>query len=234
MATSRYRSLSALAAVLLGTALALVPATTAQADPSLDAAEALARDTFYEGVPAEDVRALDAAGIERLVEMLGDPAEAPHHAQILEVLGISGRPEVYAAVAAAAAEEPTGEIDRAGLRKRVAVLVALGHLAREDDRALADLEAAVLVGTARTPRFSHGPLRGKRLAGLLRRSAVNALANSGRTEARATLQQLENAAADDPEFERHLRSALRRLEQKQKRTSGSGGRDAPHGRGVGR
>jgi hypothetical protein len=234
MASLQTRSLSALAAALLGSALTLASATTAQAEPSLDAAEALARDTFYEGVPPEAARALDAAGVERLIEMLRDPAEAPHHAQILEVLGMTGQRNVYAAVAAAAAEEPTGEIDRAGLRKRVAILVALGHLARDDDRALADLEAAAQVEPARAPRFSHGPLRGKRLSGLMRRSAVSALANSGRPEARTSLQRIETDADDDPEFERHVRSTLRQLERRPSRPTRSGARDAPRGRGVGR
>jgi len=219
---------------LLGSVPALAPATTARADPSLDAAEALARDTFYEGVPVEDVRALDATAIERLVEMLGDPALAPHHAQILEVLGMSGRPGVYEVVAAAAAEEPIGEIDRAELRKRVAVVVALGHLARNDDRALADLEAAVAGEPVAAPRLRHGPLRGERLSRLMRRSAVSALAISGRTEARTILQRLENESAGDPEFERHVRSALRRLEQQRNRPPASGEGDAPRSRGAGR
>lgn len=232
MATSRYRLLGALAAALLGSALTLASTATAQANPSLDAAEALARDTFYEGVPPEAARELDAAGIERLIEMLGDPAEAPYHAQILEVLGMSGRRDVYAVVAAAAAEEPTGEVDRAGLRKRVAVLVALGHLARDDDRALADLEAAAQIAAVRTPRWRHGPLRGRRLSGLMRRSAVSALANSGRPEARATLQRLETDA-HDPDFERHVRSALRHFERESRRPTGSRGREDPYGRGVG-
>ncbi len=237
MTAPRSGRFGALAAALLGSALTLASAATAQADPSLDAAEALARDTFYEGVPSEAARELDAAGIERLTEMLGDPAEAPHHAQILEVLGMSGRRDVYAAIAAAAAEEPTGEIDRAELRKRVAVFVALGHLARDDDRALADLEAAVQVEATRAPRWRHGPLGGERLSGLMRRSAVSALVISGRPEARATLQRLEADADDDPEFEQHVRSALRHLERESGRAGepgASGVRDAPRGRGVGR
>jgi hypothetical protein len=232
MTTLRDRLFSALAAALLGSILTLAAAATAQANPSGEAAERLARSTFYEGVSPEDVRALDAAGIERLIEMLGDPAEAPHHAQILEVLGMSGQPGVYAAVSAAAADEPSGEVDRAGLRKRVAVLVALGHLARHDDRALADLQAAAQIESTAKPRFSHGALRGKRLTGLMRRSAVSALANSGRTEARSTLQRLTTAAADDPEFERHLRSAIRQLGRAESRAAGSGEHAAQHSRGV--
>jgi hypothetical protein len=231
MATPRNRISRLLIAAVLGAALSLAPFASALADPSRDAAETLARATFYEGVPPEEVNALDSAGIERLIEMLGDPAEAPHHAQILEVLGMSGRSEAYAAVASAAAEEPTGEVDRAQLRKRVAILVALGHFARDDDRALAALEAAAQADPIRAPRFSHGRLRGKRLSGLMRRSAVSALANSGRAEARATLRRLERDAAEDPEFDRHLRSELRRLERQESHPTDSRDRDLPRRRG---
>jgi hypothetical protein len=234
MATPRHHLLAALAAVLLGWALTLAAVTTAQANPSVEAAEALARNTFYEGVPAEDARALESAGIERLIEMLGDPDEAPHHAQILEVLGMTGRRGVYAAVSAAAAEEPTGEVDRDERRKRVAVLVALGHLARRDDRALADLQAAAQAESAATPSPRHAARRGAyaRLGSLMRRSAVSALANSGRAEAHATLRRLAAKASDDPEFERHLRSAIRRLERERSRATGSGARSETRGRGV--
>ena len=219
-------------AALLGSAL--TAATTAVASPDVDAAEALARDTYYEGVPTEAARALGSAGVARLIEMLGDPAEAPHHAQILEVLGMSGHRDAYAAVKAAAADEPSGEVDRAELRKRVAVLVALGHLARDDDRALADLATVVWVESVRAPRWSHGRLHGARLSGLMRRGAVSALATSGRHEARASLQRLERQAGSDPELQRHVRSALRRLERAPQRTIESGP-DAPRrDRGVGR
>jgi hypothetical protein len=232
MATPRCRLFAALAAALLGSTLALGAVTTASANSSVEAAEALARNTFYEGVPPEDAQALEPTGVERLIEMLGDPDEAPYHAQILEVLGMTGRREVYAAVSAAAAEESVGEVDRGERRKRVARLVALGHLARQDDRALADLQAAAQAETAAKPKSRRAVRRDEHLHGLLRRSAVSALANSGRAEAHSTLRSLATKADDDPEFERHLRSAIRRLERQQSRASGSGARGKARGRGV--
>jgi hypothetical protein len=69
------------------------------------------------------------------------------------------------------------------------VLAALGHLARNDDRALADLVAAA-AGDGPTPAWGHGRLRGPHLAALLRRSALSGLALSGRTQAAEVLQQL--------------------------------------------
>jgi len=158
MATDQHRLFRTLTAALTWSAWMLALATPVAASPDTDAAEALARSAFYEGVPPEAARELGAAGVARLIEMLDDPSEAPHHAQILELLGMSGHPDAYAAVAATAVDEPTGEVDRAQLRKRVAVLAALGHLAREDDRALADLEAATRFESVRAPRWSHGRL----------------------------------------------------------------------------
>jgi hypothetical protein len=229
MPTNQHRPFRALTAALLGSAWMLLLASPVAASPDTDAAEALARDTFYEGVPSEAARDLGAAGVARLIEMLGDPAEAPHHAQILEVLGMSGHPDAYAAVAAAAADEPTGEVDAAGLRKRVAVLAALGHLAREDDRALADLETAARDASVRAPRWRHGRMHGERLSRLMRRSAVSALAISGRREARATLRRLEIEASGDPELERHVRSARIEHARMQRRATGQSPR---RGRGV--
>jgi hypothetical protein len=185
----------------------------ARASADIGAAEVLARTTYHEGVPYGEARKLTDAGAARLIEMLDDPAEARHHAQIAEVLGMSGRAGAYEAIARAAAAVPTGEVDGAALRTRVAVRAALGHLARSDDRALADLlAAATLDGSA--PAWSHGRLRGPRLAALLRRSTLSGLALSGRAQAGAALRRLlidarrARAANGAPELARHLEAAL--------------------------
>jgi hypothetical protein len=204
------------AAILIAVALASPLAFPASAAESSDveAAEALARTVYFEGVPYAEARRLTDAGAARLAEMLADPAEARHHAQIAEVLGMSGRAGAYEAIARAAAAEPTGEVDRAAVRERVAILAALGHLARSDDRALADLVAAA-TASGPAPAWRHGRLRGPRLAALLRRSALSGLAISGRSEAAEVLQQLlfearrARAGAGEPELVRHLESALR-------------------------
>jgi hypothetical protein len=186
----------------------------ARASADVDAAEALARTTYHEGMPYGEARKLTDAGAARLAEMLDDPAEAQHHAQIAELLGMSGRAGAYEAIGRAAAAAPSGEVDRATLRTRVAVLAALGHLARSDDRALADLVAAA-AGDGRTPTWGHGRLRGPRLAALLRRSALSGLALSGRTQAAEVLQHLlidarrARAAPGTSDLARHLEEALR-------------------------
>ena len=212
MAPDVRRTAATLIAILIASPLAFPAGARAGAD--VDAAEALARTVYHEGVPYAEARKLTDAGAARLAEMLEDPAEARHHAQIAEVLGMSGRAGAYEAITRAAAAKPTGEVDRATLRTRVAVLAALGHLASSDDRALADLVAAAMTdGPA--PAWRHGRLRGPRLAALLRRSALSGLALSGRTEAAGVLQQLlldargARAGAGAPDLVRHLEASLR-------------------------
>ncbi len=212
MAPKTRRAAAILIALAIASPLAVPAGARASAD--VDAAEALARMTYHEGVPYGEARKLTDAGAARLAEMLDDPAEAHHHAQIAEVLGMSGRAGAYEAIARAAAAAPSGEVDRATLRARVAVLAALGHLARSDDRALANLLAAATLDGS-TPAWSHGRLRGPRLTALLRRSALSGLALSGRAQAGATLRRLlidargARAANRDPELARHLEAALK-------------------------
>jgi hypothetical protein len=212
MAPVARRAAAILIAISIASSLAFPAGAKGSSD--IDAAEALARSTYFEGVPYGEARKLTDAGAARLAEMLEDPAEARHHAQIAEVLGMSGRAGAYEAIARAAAAAPTGEVDAATLRTRVAILVALGHLARSDDRALADLVAAA-TGDGPTPAWRHGRLRGPRLAALLRRSALSGLALSGRPQAAEVLQQLlmdargARAGAGAPDLVRHLEAALR-------------------------
>jgi hypothetical protein len=211
MAPANRRTAATLIAILIASPLAIPGGAKASAD--VDAAEALARSIYFEGVPYAEARKLTDAGAARLAEMLDDPDEARHHAQIVELLGMSGRAGAYEAIARMAANTPTGEVDASTLRTRVALLVALGHLARSDDRALADLVAAAK-GGGPAPAWSRGRLRGPRLAALLRRSALSGLALSGRAEAAAVLRQLLLDARSAPaeagraELVRHLEAAL--------------------------
>jgi hypothetical protein len=206
MASLRPILFSALVAV--GIAAAGGPVAAAGAEADVAAAEALARRTWYEGVPQDAAHALGEAGVERLIALLADPAEAVHHGQIIEVLGMTGHPKAYIAVAAAGTAVGPSEraVDRAERRLRVAILVALGHLARDDDRALDDLEAAVSRGPGTATPGE--PANDRALSNLLRRSAVSALALSGRPEARTALQRLAREAGAEPEFVAHVRAAL--------------------------
>ena len=196
----------ALALVLPSVGRARSDVATARAASGAATAEWLARTPFAEGVPYAEARELSDADVGRLIEMLDDSDEAKHRAQIIEVLGMSGGAGAYPAVAAAAAKQPVGEVHASTLRARVAILVALGHLARSDDRALMDLESAA--AKDEIPEWSHRRLHGARLGGLLQRSAATALAISGRPQAESALERLRANAGNSRELTRHLDAAL--------------------------
>ena len=181
--------------------------TDATADPAAEAqaAENLVRQTYYEGLPYEGARAITDAGAARLAEMLLDPAEHGHATNIVLALAIAGRPGAYEAIAGVAERGSSGEVARVESELRTAIPIAMGHLARSDDRAYAWLVARV-DDTRGDPGWSSGALAGPRLAALLRRRAIAGLGLSGRPEADAILQRLAQgdasarAAASDPEL----------------------------------
>lgn len=183
-------------AVVCAAGLLLVaPGPGGSAENEVAAAEALVRADYFEGVPYERARAISAAGAARLEEMLADPAETAHHAKIAIALGISAHPGAYEALADYAAREPQGRVDHAVFEARLAIPVAMGHLAREDDRALAFLQqAAALDPRAAAPAWSYGHFRGAGLAAMIRARAVLGLGMSGRPEARETLRRIEARA----------------------------------------
>jgi hypothetical protein len=182
-------------------------APVASADPAAEArsAETLVRQIYYEGLPYEDARAITEAGAARLAAMLVDTAEESHATNIVLALGIAARPGAYEALAGVAERGSSGEVDRGASRLRTALPIAMGHLARSDERAYAWLVARV-DDASDDPGWSSGSLAGPRLAAQLRRRAIAGLALSGRPDADAILQRLaqtagqRSAAAADPEL----------------------------------
>ena len=129
------------ALAVLGTlALAVLAPSASQASGAAEA-EQLVRGTYFESFPFDQARALDADGIAWLTSLLADPDEARTHANTVLALGMSGHSDAFDALAAFAAAHPTRP---AAYRTRRAWRVlpqAMGHLAREDPRALAWLAA---------------------------------------------------------------------------------------------
>lgn len=186
----------ALAVTWAAAALLAVPAAGRSAADDVAAAEELVRADYFEGIPYEQARAVSAAGAARLVEMLADPAETPHHAKIAVTLGISAHPGAYEALADYAARAPQGPVGPHTFEARLAIPVAMGHLAREDDRALAFLQqAATIDPRTAEPPWSYARFTGARLAAMLRARAILGLGMSARPEARETLRRLEASAA---------------------------------------
>lgn len=176
-------------------------------------AEELVSQVYFEGLPAERASAITDAGRARLVEMLQDPAYELYGPNIVMALGIGAGAGAYEALASAAADVPVGEVDRHEYRKRLALRIALGHLARSDDRALAWLKAEALQQDV--PSWWFRSTQGSQLGQALRRQSIRGLALSGRPDAATVLRQIEGQAvqerslsAADPELVEQVREAL--------------------------
>ncbi len=205
MTRSKFGVLGRVFAVGLLGALAVGEAALGQAEPA--AAEALVRRWYFEGLPYEEARGLTPAGVARLAEMLTDPAEAEHWANIVAALGMSGDPNAFPALARFAASPPEGDVASAEYRARLALPFALGHLARSDARAL-DLLVEQVRDPPASPAWRYRHLHGARLATLLRDTAITGLGISARPEAENLLRELADRAAADPDAPDALRAQL--------------------------
>ncbi len=176
--------------------------------------EVLVRADYVEGLPYSEARELTQAGVERLIEMLRDPAEAEHHENIVMALGVSGEALAYPALVEFQNREGEGEVDAAEYRARRAIPLAMGHLARTDPRALKFLlEAARRQKPESAPRWRYLYLREQKLAGILRRAAITGVAMSGQPEAVAALRALGERARDDQSTTDELRAHVREAER---------------------
>ena len=211
--THRLHIQAFVAALTISSVLTATPAARAQLAEG-DVAEELVRADYVEGLPYAEARDLTMAGVERLVEMLRDPAEAEHHENIVMALGISGAPQAYPALVEFEDKEVEGEVDAAEYRARRALPLAMGHLAGTDSRALRFLlDAARRQEPESAPRWRYLYLRDQKLAGILRRAAITGVAMSGQPEAVTALRALRERARDDPSESDELRVHVREAER---------------------
>jgi hypothetical protein len=160
----------------------LLTTTQSARSDSTSAAVELVRPVYIDSFPVERARALDAEGVAALARLLRDSAEANAHCNAVTALGWSGRAEAAQALIEYASAAPSGETPRARYCAHTRVPLALGHLARGDDRALAWLLAEAARG-AHDPGWRHGRQQGERLALWLDEQVRTGLALSGRVEA---------------------------------------------------
>jgi hypothetical protein len=195
------------AALALGFALAPNPAA---AELDAEAALELARTQWFEGMPADRVEPLSREAHQALGALLEDPAEVEHHAAALELLGRAGGRAAFPLIrkyqrsAEGNASDDT-EVSSAGHRARLAVPVALGYLARHDDRALRHL----LREADRTdaPRWHTKRISADRTARVHREVCAIGLGLSGRDEAEGALRRMRGAGSPEA-WSRHLGEAL--------------------------
>jgi hypothetical protein len=182
---------------------AQTPVQTSVQTLGVEESEQLVRAQWFEGLPEDEAARIGPEGAARLMEMLADPEDREHHANILVALGLSAQPGVFEAIAAWADRPRVGELDRSTFRAWQALPYALGHLAHRDPRALERLESRLLTDPAPTWHFRHH--RGARLARQSRRAAASALALSGLPAARRALDRAGRDVSD-ADLEAHLES----------------------------
>ncbi len=184
---AQWRRRSTAPSALLAVALAVAMPPLARAESDVDAAEAMVRTRYYEGLPYEKAQTIGRAGAARLAELLADANERDIHANIVLALGMAARAGAFEALSDAELS-PEGEVDRATYRLAGVLPLAMGFLAREDDRALAWLIARARSAGAPAWRFRHA--RGEALREELRQRIVSGLGLSGRPEARPMLEEI--------------------------------------------
>ena len=184
----------ALGLVILGGLLATVPlAALAQVseNSTAEATEELVTRVYYEGLPFEAAGALPPEATAHLAEILEDPELARHHSNAILALGMSGHPGSYEALIAYPLVLE-GEVSRQTYRKLVALQTAMGHLGRQDERAVTWLVER-LVDPDPDPPFSFRALRGPRLARELLARAAAAASLTGSARARCTHRSARRA-----------------------------------------
>jgi hypothetical protein len=195
-------ALACAATVLLGIGGIFAEAAAQPAAPSSSGVEDLVRSAWFEGLPLDRAAKLGPEDGALLAEMLADPAEAPHHTNIVMALGACACGPAFEALVAFDAEATGWEADDLHARTaRLAVPQAMGLLAGRDPRALDWLLAQT---AAPTPAADDRP-------GRRRRSAVlDGLALTGAPHAAARLAELEAAARDRGDAAMQRRAALAR------------------------
>ena len=91
---------------------------------------------------------------------------------------------------------PQGAVDSAEYRARLALPIAMGHLARSDPRALAYLRTAARSDAPTLWTYRH--LDGERLGRVLQRAAISGLGVSGLPAAEQALRGLRDESPGDP------------------------------------
>jgi hypothetical protein len=217
--------------VLLAFSIALTSVAVG-ADAEQESVEALVRTRYHEGLPFESAQFLSSAQVERLAQMLADPAEREHHANALLALGMSGRSEAYAPLAEYAAVVLAGPVDAGAYHAQLALRTALGHLAASDRRARRDLIAEV--ARKHPLPWSYRHLDGARLREIMRNSAASALAISGHPASLAELRRLREKSESDPAASETWRRHLQASEELGKRVEREGRTRVLSGIGDGR
>jgi hypothetical protein len=165
---------------------------------------------FYpHGIPYADAKALGARAVPELVSILKDPALEEHWTKAVWVLGCIGdssatRPLVEFL------ERQHGEVSVHAFRATLAVLPALGHLARAGDAvAVQKLTSFTRPDGWKDAKlaFTYGRYRGASMGEVLGRTAIQGLGIAGTPETLVVLESL-NRVDLRPDWQDNVKEAL--------------------------
>jgi len=171
-----------------------VQSTASTDSPEAQAAEDLVFTVYYEGFTEELAEQLTPAGARHLVDVLRAGDEPRFHSNIVLALGMSGCDQAFETLAWYGRDDAE-PVESGVYRARIAVPVAMGYLARSDDRANAWLVRRAREGV-HAPAWSLAGRPSAGLADTMRSQVMNGLAVSGRDDAAALLEQLATDGAD--------------------------------------
>jgi hypothetical protein len=165
--------------------------------------EQFVQATHIHGVPYDEARAYGPKVVPQLLQMLEDPRQEPHWANIVVTLCIiADERAVDPVLAFIARDAKDGSVSRAEYGAKSSAVMALGYIVNRtgNKKCLDYLRASVRSGAWAERGVKWGAPEGASAAARdvsLSKKAILGLALSGRPEAAATLRELE-APTKDP------------------------------------
>jgi hypothetical protein len=161
------------------------------------------------GIPYAEARALGVRAIPELAAMLKDPAMEPHWTKVVWVLGCIGDSSATAPLVDFLKRQK-GEVSVDVFRATLAVLPALGHVARGGDAAaLATLTAFTQPDAWKESglSFTYARYSGPALGEVLARTAIQGLGIAGTPETLGVLHSL-NTSTLRPDWQDNVQEAI--------------------------
>lgn len=162
------------------------------------------------GISYAEARAVGVRAVPDLVSMLAEPAMKEHWKKAVWVLGCIGDSSATGPLIAFLKGQQ-GEISVDAFRATLAVLPALGHLARGGDAAALDTLTAFTrpdawheAGLA----FSYGRYKGEALGEVIGRMAIQGLGIAGTPEALAVLDSMNQSPDLRPDWRDNVEEAM--------------------------
>jgi hypothetical protein len=182
----------------------------ASADERPVGVRALVTRWSVHGIPYAEAKAAGVGAIPELVSMLNEPAMEEHWTKVIWVLGCIGDSSATAPLIQFLKSQQ-GEISADRFRAALAVLPALGHLARGGETvALETLTKFTRPGAWQEAglAFSHGRYQGDALGEVLGRTAIQGLGIAGTPQAFAVLDSMNQSADLRPDWRDNVEEAM--------------------------